>query len=50
LPAAVLILVLLAVMADLLPLVVSGTLFERDSGRLAITVAGLGRGPSDSSH
>jgi hypothetical protein len=48
LPAAVLILFLLAVMAGLLPLVV-GTLFERDAGRPAVTVAGLERGPSESS-
>jgi Na+/H+ antiporter NhaD/arsenite permease-like protein len=34
-PAAVLIVVLLAVAAGLLPLVVPGTLFERDAGRLA---------------
>jgi Na+/H+ antiporter NhaD/arsenite permease-like protein len=37
-PAAVLIVVLLAVMAGLLPLVVPGTLFERDAGRLAAAV------------
>ena len=37
-PAAVLIVVLLAVAAGLLPLVVPGTLFERDAGRLAAAV------------
>jgi Na+/H+ antiporter NhaD/arsenite permease-like protein len=37
-PAAVLIVVLLAVAAGLLPLFVPGTLFERDAGRLAAAV------------
>ena len=37
-PVAVLIVVLLAVAAGLLPLVVPGTLFERDTGRLAAAV------------
>ncbi len=37
-PVAVLIVVLLAVAAGLLPLVVPGTLFERDAGRLAAAV------------
>jgi hypothetical protein len=37
-PVAVLIVVLLAVMTGLLSLVVPGTLFERDAGRLAAAV------------
>jgi hypothetical protein len=37
-PAAVLIVVLLAVAAGLLPLVIPDTLFERDAGRLAAAV------------